>query len=134
MSRQADEYRDRGKSRARGGQTPRATSKGLSSFKLTKEQIQDVRDAGFNIAGALAVLESRIGDGLVKITLGRPVDREGRYAVLRDPNASWDEGQAVSCWGRSVETALVSAAYYLSSVNPDFPDGISPTEFPELEF
>ena len=120
-NRQEEEARGQGGRKVKG-QKPTKSPKGISSFKLSQEQVDDIQSAGYGLGDAVGDLNGWVLDRGIKITIGCPIDRPGCYAVIRDGASNWDDGIAVSCWARTVSNALVSAGYYLSTVNPDYPE------------
>lgn len=109
-------------SKKRVGQKPTHSPKGISSFKLSQEQVDDIRGADYGLERAIDDINGWVLNKGIKVTLGCPIDRPGCYAVIRDGSANWSDSLAVSCWAKSVHGALVSAGYYLTTVNPDYPD------------
>lgn len=97
------------------------SKQGLISFKLAKDDVSYLSVIHLDGSKSLAILDEFLERG-VKYTIGAPLDRPGRYIVLRDGSKSFGEGVGVSCWASSIENALITAAFYLTQVNPSFPE------------
>jgi hypothetical protein len=93
----------------------------LFTFHPSKEQGAQIKRLEWTTSEVLNVLSERIEAG-VKITISSPLDRESFSVIAREALENWEEARGVSCWHRDLETALRGLAFYLTKVNPDWPD------------
>lgn len=134
MGKDTWEQKKNGKAASSGGQKPSSTRSGITSFKFGPTELVEVEEEGFGITDALKVLElGCVAKGL-KFTIGVPLDRPGCYCVIRDGAAKYGEGLAISCWAKSPENAIIAAGWYLSHINPDYPDFREGSVIDELVF
>lgn len=122
--RYADEKNGRGgKGHATQGANSPKNGPGIVTFQPLKEHKEQLKQGILDEAKAVEVLDRAIMGGN-KVSLGYSPDKNGFFAIVRDGNASFGEGIAVSCWGRDLGRAIVVLAFYLREINPDFPSNV----------
>lgn len=129
MSRMVDEQR-KGRSNGKGSVSNKPT-RGIYTFHPTNEQKVDLAETAFDLPWAVEVINSVLAKG-VTISLGLHTDKESLWAIARTNEESWEERQAVSVWHSEADRALIGLAYYLTRVNPNWPD--IPSSGTQLKF
>lgn len=112
---------------ARGVGKPRPKKKSVAKGKLVNYQPTEavkkaLREGGFGPLEALELLDQFAGDG-VRVSLGGNLERGGYFVIIREPADNWQDALSMSFWASTLARAVTLCGYYLSQVNPDWPDG-----------
>jgi hypothetical protein len=129
MSRQADERRYKRKTLP-GVQKPAKEDSGFV-FRPTKEVRELIKQNWQSADRNLSVIESYVQSG-VRFSTGYASNTGAVWGTLRGPGDDWRTSPSVTAWHASLERVVAQLAFYLSEVNPQFPEGVSKTSFDEL--
>lgn len=96
------------------------------TFHPTAEQAEFLRGGMIDIHEVLIGLEGIIQRGH-RITFGYTDRGPSLYVVAREGAKDWSESKAVFVYHNDLQKALTGLWFYLSSVEPGWPDVIAPT-------
>lgn len=113
---------DRKKKPAKGGTNNANT---IYSYHPTKQHTADIAESGYSLETALGDIQRKLRDGCA-LSIGQSDRSPSVFVIVRDATAPFGAGPAVSVWHADLGRCLVGAGYYLSAVNPEFPD-VAPT-------
>lgn len=123
MGRDANEEAER---RGRPARKPKKYTGGrgkLVNFSPTESHKNSLREGAIGLVDALGSIEDALTMGC-RLSVGVAVDKGGAFVILREPTDDWENALSVSFWAVSVEKAIMLCGYYLSHVNPSFPEGV----------
>lgn len=101
----------------------RATPGRIVNFKPSSDHRRDLDEALLRGLNIWDVFERLMQSGHRLIVTCNP-DNGSFCAMARDGNAEWDEAICVSIWSGGLYRSLEVLAFYLTSVNPEFPEGV----------
>jgi|SRR6185312_586723 len=99
----------------------------LISWRPSELDKNNLKTRPPSLSEVLTLLERKAADGY-KLSMGMNLDNGSFYAIFREGGLDWKKARAVGVWSSSLDKALICIFYYLISVNPDFPEGISVVE------
>jgi hypothetical protein len=118
MSRLADEKNER-KPQTKGNGSGAGKGR-LVNYSPTEGHRKLLKEGFMPLETSIAVLEKLVTDGH-RISVGASLDKGGYFVIMREGVSDWNMAQSVSAWAGTLEKAIRLAAFYLSEVNPDFP-------------
>lgn len=104
---------------------------GIHNYKPSESVKKLLRDGGFTLEQALGVIDDRVNSGVgVSITYNE--QGHAISLIARDRRVPWNQGLALAVNHSDLVKGLITLGYYLSEVNPGFPE--TPPANWQLEF
>ena len=94
------------------------------TFHPTNEQKHALRHWDVELQEVLEGLASKIEGGF-KLSIGQKPESGTFFAIMRQNGDDWKNTPACSYWNLDMTKTLVGLYYYLTSVNPSWPEGRS---------
>jgi hypothetical protein len=117
LERQKEERR--GKSTQK--KTKKTAPKPIFTYHPDKAVGEGLRNSSVLLEHVILHLGERVESGC-KITISQPDDRSVFFVLIKEPGENWQETLGVSVWHSDLVMALRGLHYYLTSVNPEWPD------------
>lgn len=73
------------------------------------------------LEGVLLLISNYIARNC-SLSFGYKAENESYFVILREKSSDWQTAQAVSVWHQEIARAIIGLGYYLSEVNPEFPN------------
>lgn len=130
--RQADEeqYPAKGKGRKKPPLVAGAT---FYTFHPNAEQRMELNDLAYDLPWALDIISSRLAEDC-RLVLGYKPENGAFYAMVKETTVDWDKARNVWVWHRDLSRAMIGLAFYLTHVNPEWPQGPVQLSFIEAEW
>lgn len=130
---QLERIKENTQKKQKNGSTQKSPAKKIFTVYLTGEQKSALLKKGWTYSEIFDSLEEQWARGH-KITIGQDLDRGVFYVILRETKEVWTEARAVSAMHAVPERALATLWYYLTEVNPEWPENVRTASYDDLSW
>lgn len=115
--------RQENEARGAAGKPPRKPRRGRGSiytYHPSKEHLEALRSGVMPLEVSLGVIERKLDQ--CKVSISQRVDSGAIALIVRGAEGDWEDAPAVSVWSDRLDRCFRAIGFYLTEVNPDFPE------------
>lgn len=96
---------------------------GVFTYRPTEKHKKLMQENDTPLEAVITCLGDKL-DGGIRLTMGHNPQTHSFYVMARNGDKKWDEGVAVSVWHSDLARAIWGMWFYLTVVNPDYPESV----------
>lgn len=117
----AKELRQDKVNRGKGKKPPAAARSRIFTYHMTESQRKEILTTGYSIGEVLTDMNEWVRMGY-QLRMGMSGDSTSTFCMIREQTQDWQQSRAVSFFHSDLSKAIAGLWWYLSRVNPDWPD------------